>query len=119
MPRFVILEHDHPLLHWDFMLEAGEVLRTWRLEMPPQSNQEVRATALPDHRIHYLDYEGPVNGNRGVVKRWDWGTFRWEADVRGRVRVSLAGERLHGTAVLGCIAGGYWLFTYTEGSEED
>ena len=34
MPRFVILEHDHPSLHWDFILEVGEVLWTWRLSAP-------------------------------------------------------------------------------------
>ena len=28
VPRFVILEHDYPELHWDFMLEAGAVLKT-------------------------------------------------------------------------------------------
>ena len=27
MPRYVILEHDHPVLHWDLMLEAGGVLQ--------------------------------------------------------------------------------------------
>ena len=26
MPRFVILEHDHPEVHWDLMLEAGASL---------------------------------------------------------------------------------------------
>src|SRR5205807_395991 len=43
MPRFVILEHDHPELHWDLMLEAGPVLRTWRLAAPPQPGRAVAA----------------------------------------------------------------------------
>ena len=37
MPRFVILEHDLAELHWDFMLEAGGVLRTWRFAAPPEA----------------------------------------------------------------------------------
>ena len=66
MPRFVILEHDHPVLHWDLMLEAGDVLQTWRLANPPTPGCAIDATALPDHRLTYLDYEGPVSGNREI-----------------------------------------------------
>ena len=75
MPRFVILEHDHPALHWDLMLEAGDVLQTWRLAEPPAPGLAIEATALADHRLAYLDYEGPISGNRGTVSRWDAGVF--------------------------------------------
>src|SRR4051794_31329065 len=97
MPRFVILEHDHPGLHWDLMLETGPVLRTWRLAQPPLTpGQRIAATALGDHRPMYLDYEGPVSGDRGTVKRWDAGTYTEDggiftldgAKIRGRVRLS-------------------------------
>src|SRR5262245_27127167 len=97
MPRYVILEHDHPVLHWDFMLEAGDVLRTWRLPSPPQSGQVMPAVASIDHRPLYLDYEGPVSGHRGTVTRWDGGRFTWHADEPNRVVVELSGERLQGT----------------------
>src|ERR1700704_4821039 len=94
MPRFVILEHDHPVLHWDLMLEAGTALRTWRLARAPSAPGEViDALALPDHRLFYLDYEGPVSGGRGVVKRWDAGEYE-------PMPLSAAEElcvRLHGT----------------------
>src|SRR5437868_1093145 len=43
MPRFVVLEHDWPSLHWDFLLEAGEVLLAWRLLEEPATGQDVRA----------------------------------------------------------------------------
>ena len=71
MPRFVILTHDHPHLHWDFMLEADGVLKTWRLQDEPLPGRkfETPAEPLPDHRIAYLDYEGPVSNNRGIVTR--------------------------------------------------
>ncbi len=108
MPRFVILEHDHPALHWDFMLEAGPALRTWRLAAPPAPGITVAAEPLPDHRPAYLDYEGPVSGNRGTVMRWDGGTFAWEEDGDGRVAVRLEGRKVRGRAVLARGAAGEW-----------
>ena len=69
MPRFVVLEHDHPALHWDLMLEGDGVLRTWRLDAPPEPGKTVRATSSFDHRLIYLDYEGPISGGRGCVCR--------------------------------------------------
>jgi hypothetical protein len=100
MPRFVVLTHDFPTLHWDFMLEHGDALRTWRLARAPLELAPVAAEALPDHRLHYLDYEGPVSGNRGEVRRWDAGEFTWEEATERQVRVRLAGQRLRGTATL-------------------
>lgn len=100
MPRYVILEHDHPSLHWDFMLEANGVLRTWRLLLPPTPGERVPATPSFDHRLHYLDYEGPVGNDRGTVRRWDAGVFEWLEDGPERVVVRLEGLRLQGTAGL-------------------
>jgi len=97
MPRFVILEHDWPTPHWDLLLEAGTVLRAWRLLADPASSQthEIVAEANADHRLFYLDYEGPVSGGRGAVRRWDAGTFAWIADG-GEIIVELHGEKLQG-----------------------
>lgn len=100
MPRFVILEHDHPHWHLDFMLEVGPVLRTWRLDAIPQPNECVNAQPIGDHRLAYLDYEGPVSGGRGAVKRWDAGTFAVVESSADRWIVDLAGVRLIGRAVL-------------------
>jgi hypothetical protein len=100
MPRFVILEHDHPHRHWDLMLEAGSVLRTWRLDAPPVLGQTVGAEATFDHRPLYLDYEGPVSGGRGAVSRWDSGTFAWIDDRPERIEVRLLGGRCRGRALL-------------------
>src|SRR5262245_5237740 len=113
MPRFVILEHDFPTLHWDFMLEVNGMLRTWRLPQPPADEREMVAEALGDHRLAYLDYEGPVSNNRGSVKRWDRGEYEaiGEPDAR-RWRVQLAGERLVGVAELTIVEGSRWLFVF-------
>jgi hypothetical protein len=99
MPRFVILEHDHPFLHWDFMLEVDGLLKTWRLPAPPADGPRT-ATAIGDHRLAYLDYQGPVSGARGTVTRWDAGTYeRLPADDAGWI-VELQGTRWRGTATL-------------------
>src|SRR2546423_2676596 len=108
MPRFVVLEHDHPTLHWDLMLEVGDVLWTWRLEAPPEQGRTVSATRTFDHRLVYLDYEGPVSGNRGVVKRHDRGEYSWLDQSPGRLAVLLEGERLRGELVLEARPDGSW-----------
>lgn len=114
MPRYVILEHDHPGLHWDLMLEAGDVLRTWRLDAPPRAGQAVGAEASFDHRTAYLEYEGPVGGGRGRVVRWDAGTYAPDEEQDGRLVVRLDGGRLRGTAVLARAATGAWSLTLAE-----
>jgi hypothetical protein len=73
--RFVILEHDHPFLHWDLLLEDECSARTWRLLRRPCLGEPIAAEPLPDHRLMYLDYEGVVSGDRGSVKRIIVGTY--------------------------------------------
>ncbi|MFN4260292.1 MAG: DNA polymerase ligase N-terminal domain-containing protein [Gemmataceae bacterium] len=102
MPRYVILEHDHPFLHWDLMLEAGTVLRTWRLAAAPEVGHTVTAEPSFDHRLLYLDYEGPISGNRGQVRRWDAGTFTWLTDTENQVSVRLDGRRCQGRLLMEC-----------------
>jgi hypothetical protein len=75
MPRYVILEHDWPEQHWDFMLEAGSVLETWRLPATPTQGVTILAEKSFDHRLMYLDYEGPISDGRGSVIQWDAGTY--------------------------------------------
>ena len=108
MPRFAILEHDYPARHWDFFLEEGETLLTWRLSAPPDSGAVVEALEMLDHRRLYLDYEGPVSGGRGAVKRWDDGTFEWEVSERDRFAVRLCGGRLQGLFRLERLEGENW-----------
>lgn len=103
MPRYVILRHDPPpgssrALHWDLMLEFGETLRTWALAAEPRPGASIPASPLADHRKAYLDYEGPLSGNRGSVARWDGGTYRQLDANDRRVLIVLEGERLRGAA---------------------
>ena len=100
MPRFAVLAHDHPAPHWDLLLEAGPVLRSWRLPPGLEPETEVPAEPTPDHRPLYLDYEGPVSGGRGTVGRVDAGTFEATNDQAECVVVWLAGRRLVGRLTL-------------------
>jgi len=105
MPRYSILAHNHPSPHWDLFLESGTVLRAWRLLEPLGPGVAVPAEAIGDHRPLYLDYEGPVSGNRGTVTRVDAGTFSWEVDSGERLAVRLAGNRFAGRVTFSHEAG--------------
>jgi hypothetical protein len=97
MPRFAILRHQPGpsstrALHWDLMFECGNVLRTFACPDEPTVGQPLPVERLDDHRLEYLDYEGPVSRGRGVVSKWDCGEFsviaetpqQWLLDVCGR-----------------------------------
>jgi len=101
MPRFVILRHDSPRgAHYDLMLEVGDALKTWALPQPPEAGAEMACDALPDHRLAYLDYEGPISGERGSVTRWDRGTCRIIEQSDTQWIVEFRGEKLVGHMTL-------------------
>ena len=109
MPRFVILTHDHPFPHWDLLLENGDVCRTWRLLAKLNSQiGDIAAEQISDHRSTYLEYEGPVSGNRGTVKRWDAGTFEWRVNQPQFCEIRLAGTRWQGIVSLEQVDGQSW-----------
>jgi len=125
MPRFVLLYHECPRgydrpSHWDLMLEAGDSLRTWALLQLPRGWEAARshsvsifpacaavspessvdAEPLGDHRRDYLEYEGPISGERGQVTRVDAGSFETLSESRQHWHVELCGERLSGQVTL-------------------
>jgi hypothetical protein len=112
MPRYVILEHDHPYLHWDLMLELDGVLRTWRLLRTPVRAKKIPAEPIGDHRLMYLDYEGPVDRNRGAVTRWDAGDYGFDERTEKLWRVHVAGHRLRGALALYCDREAAWWAEY-------
>lgn len=96
--RFAILEHEWAGVHWDILLESGDALRTWAVDAPIVPGVDLPARPLPDHRPAYLDYEGPISGNRGTVRRVASGTFLAMEWGDRLVRVELAGDQLAGRA---------------------
>lgn len=113
-PRYVVLEHHWDGIHYDFMIEAGAKLRTWKLARPPAHDQPQAAVATFDHRLLYLTYEGPISGNRGHVVRWDGGTFSEELVDPNTFRLRLDGNRLHGIVELRRLEADNWEWLYRE-----
>lgn len=94
MPRYALLRHEVPddfgrLSHWDLLLEAGDTCRAWAIDTLPRAwprewsgadpttDEPIVATPLEPHRLLYLDYTGPVSGNRGHVTQLAAGEFKW------------------------------------------
>lgn len=109
--RFVVLHHtgiDSP--HYDLMYERGPggPLATWHFpQWPPKGFVPVEP--LGDHRRAYLDYEGPVSGNRGQVRRIASGTCWPQAAGPGRVSLRLDVPGLpHSYLSLTASADGTW-----------
>jgi hypothetical protein len=95
-------------------------LRTWALSALPhgwQAAQSYTAAVFPscapasmenivvaeplgDHRRDYLEYEGPVSGQRGQVSRIDAGSYETLSESRESWTVELSGVRLRGAAML-------------------
>jgi hypothetical protein len=100
MQPFVLLYHtlsDNP--HWDLCLDMGDTLATWRLEADPCRENlatPVPARRIADHRRAYLDYEGPVSGDRGHVRRVDRGTWRPIRRTPTSWQIHLEGEHVKG-----------------------
>ena len=107
MPRFAILTHDHPFWHWDFLLEKEAALRAWRVLAAPDTPGPIAIEPLPDHRLIYLDYEGPVSGGRGEVRQWDAGDYEVVKESETELIVELRGRRLNGQVRLMQIESGW------------
>jgi len=97
------------------MIESGDVLRTWALAEEPSADRRIAAEPLANHRMAYLDYEGPVAGDRGEVTRWDAGTYELSSETDENLTVKLAGTRLFGQARLTRPddLGQQWTFEYS------
>lgn len=80
------------------MLEHGDVLVTWQLLEEPigAAGLPIRARAIGDHRKAYLDYEGPVSGDRGHVKRVEGGLVEILEVTARQYVFDLRGDRFSG-----------------------
>jgi hypothetical protein len=102
------------------MLETEGHLMTWELRQLPalwlvalqlesaDTLPLAPATRLADHRLKYLDYEGPIAGDRGSVCRVDRGTYQILKETAGQLMVELEGSFLRGTISLTMQQGNSW-----------
>jgi len=97
---FVLHAHSgYGELHYDLMLSVGEALATWQLPASPvelAEGDKLPARRLDDHRVAYLDYEGPVSRGRWRVRRIDKGHYDLIHQGPSRWEVLLAGGKLAG-----------------------
>lgn len=99
MDRTVLLRHDLPdgTWHYDWLLTPPPspeprgliCFRVWE-RIDSGQVAAFRAERLADHRLIYLDYEGPVSDGRGTVKRVVEGSMKVE--VEGQWELVAAGE---------------------------
>jgi hypothetical protein len=94
------------------MLEVGETLETYRLELPPEKlfQQPVAAQKIFDHPLKFLTYEGSVNNGKGSVEIADSGTYQLISETENRREMQISGKILKGKFVLTHIKNDKWEF---------
>jgi hypothetical protein len=115
-PRFVILKHSREgrALHWDLMLETGNMLHTWRLDVHPShiDDEHLAITRIQDHELRFLEYRGPVNEGTGQVEGADSGYFRiLGSDATGAQTIEFNGKILKDRFRLEHVARDQWQLT--------
>ncbi len=109
--EFVVLRHeDREGTHYDLMIDLGVTLATWKCARPPETAQEspIACRRIGDHRRVYLEYEGPISGDRGKVRRHDRGTCEAMTPSADRWQVLFHGQRLSGSFELYRVADDSW-----------
>src|SRR5262245_26806263 len=109
-PRFVVQKHDASRLHYDLRLEVDGVFKSWAVTKGPSLDpaQKRLAVQVEDHPLDYGNFEGTIPAGEyggGTVMLWDRGHWTPQDDPhqglkRGRLKFSLAGEKLHGGFML-------------------
>ena len=105
MNNWVLLEHKvyfgtSEEIHYDFLIENEIDCLTWKfLKIPLLNQASVKILKQPNHRLIWLSREKyELSGNRGVVKRIDYGIFKNVAERIDDVcfRFILDGKLLYG-----------------------
>ncbi len=117
---FIVQKHAARRLHYDFRLEMEGVLRSWAVPKGPSLDpgEKRLAVHVEDHPLDYGDFEGVIPEGQyggGTVLLWDRGTWESvegdaaEAYRKGKLKIRLDGEKLHGG----------WTLVKTRGREDD
>lgn len=103
-----MIEHDGVLLAWSL----AALPRSWAAALGFDGGDDaadtVAATRLADHRLAYLDYEGPVSNDRGEVWRCDRGEGQWLGASPARIQLELQGAAIGGCVLLTLVEGVEW-----------
>ena len=111
--QFVIQQHGMPDgTHWDLMLEKGDKLWTWRLDIhPAEIRQAVAAERIFDHPLKFLNYEGPVQNGTGNVLITDKGNYFFHDINADKITFSLEGRLLNGRFTMIIDNPPFWTFS--------
>ena len=105
MNKWALLEHkvyspNSLDIHYDFLIENGVDCLTWKfLKLPLLNQASIEIFKQPNHRLVWLSrVEHELSGNRGFVKRIDYGRFKNVSDKLDSddFRFILDGQLLHG-----------------------
>jgi hypothetical protein len=109
--KFVIGRHTSGGdVHWDLMFESGNVLKTWRLNIPPENigDEPSNAEKIFDHDLKFLTYQGPVQKGRGEFCIADEGTVEIIEENPKHIRLRFNGRILIGEFNLDHIENNMW-----------
>lgn len=101
--RFVVQHHVIGAdAHYDLMIEEGNALATWRLPtaLAQIGDMPTPAERIAQHRRVYLDYEGPVSGDRGSVSIHERGVCRLLVGREDRWEIEFEGDRTRARVIL-------------------
>lgn len=92
------------------MLESGNVLKTWRINVPPEliGKEPTHAERIFDHNVKFLTYQGAVNREQGTVAIVDRGTAETLEEKQETIRLRLHGKILAGEFALEHIEHDHW-----------
>jgi bifunctional non-homologous end joining protein LigD len=108
---YVVQKHRASQLHYDFRLEFNGILVSWAVPKGPSLDPSVKRLAMQveDHPVAYANFEGVIPEGEyggGTVMVWDTGSWLPEQEdvaaalIRGNLKFTLRGKKLHGSWVL-------------------
>ena len=111
--NFVIQKHSNSKgVHWDFMLESGQILETYRIDNEPKDmlQKETNGVKIFDHQPKFLTYQGPVNNGQGSVTIVERGTYQIISKDKTKIVLKIEGQILQGNCTITRIKDNKWMF---------